>query len=172
MPLALPIGCIFFMIKYYIDKYNMIYRYRIEYEANAYIRTLVCVFTVFSIGIYQIVMVIAFMLCGSDEMIICAFLLLILTILPVYYFISTETWKGKKEKPQPPKEIYDEDEKSDDSCQFNRSIDLKLKKKSSSAFGSVYKNDRLQVEGMTPPTASPFQAPMYSQARTDAYLHP
>lgn len=83
MPLALPLGAIFFLLKYKIDKYNMLYRYRIEYEADAYIRILVSTFSVFSIALFQLVMVFAFVLTGDDDMIVLALLLLIVSVIIV-----------------------------------------------------------------------------------------
>lgn len=106
-------------------------------------------------------------------MIILAFLLLIFSILSVYYFLATEAWKGKQKKVVTlDLDTLDEDEKSDIPLDSPKSVDLKIKKKTNSQYGSKYKPEKFKVEGMTPPSASPFQVPMYNNFRVDAYLHP
>ena len=37
LPLVLPIGCLFFVVKYFIDKYNIVYLYRSNYESDGMI---------------------------------------------------------------------------------------------------------------------------------------
>lgn len=174
IPLVMPIGAIFFALKYFIDKYNMIFEYRIEYEADAYVRKRVWIFSVFSFAIFQIIMVICFAMTRDDDFIILSFLLLIFSIMSLYYFVSTEAWNGKKKRVAQPFVIdtFDEDEKSDSGLGSPVSADMKIKKKNSSTSGSVYRPEKFKVEGMTPPSASPFQIPMYSNVRVDAYLHP
>ena len=172
MPIALPLGCVFFGLKYYIDKYNMIYRYRIEYEANAYIRRLVCIYSVFSICLFQLVMVIAFLATGDDDMIVLSLLLLISSVLAVSYFISTETWKGKTKEKRNIDTLFEDDyDKSDWSDDFTKTDEPKLKNKQRSSYNPLYAKDKFNVDGMTPPSASTFKSPFYSNM-SDAYLHP
>jgi hypothetical protein len=177
IPFVLPITALFFTFKYLIDKYNMVVTYRVEYEANAYIRKRVCNFSIMSIGVFQFVMVVWFLGTGDEDMIILSFLLLIFSIVILYYFISIDAWTGKKKKnPQlfvpDTFDDEDEDEKTDSPLASPMSVEIKLKKKSSSKSGSLYRPENLKVEGMTPPSASPFQIPNFHNARIDAYLHP
>ena len=165
IPLIVPVGCLFFFLKYYIDKYNMVYGYRIEYEADAYIRKVVWTFAILSITFYQMGMGFVFIITGDDDMIILAFLLFLFSILSVYYFTSTEAWKGKitKHTKQYKEDTDEYEDKTDSNGSLSKSIDLKLnKKKSSSNFGSTYRPEKFNVEGMTPPSASPFIAPVYT----------
>lgn len=76
----------------------MVYGYRIEYEADAYIRRVVWTFSIFSIGFYQIVMGFVFLITGDDDVIILAFLLFLFSIFSIYYFTSSDAWKGKESK--------------------------------------------------------------------------
>lgn len=176
IPAALPIGSLFFWLKYYIDKYNMIFGYRIEYEANAYIRKRVWTFSVLAINFFQIIMIFSFLITGDDDLIVLSFLLLIFSILATYYFISTEAWKGKLKKDAVPNIDTFDDDKTDSSDEMPPPSadfkELKMRKKSSSIDGSKYRPEQMKVEGMTPPSASPFKVPMFNETRRDAYLHP
>ena len=98
IPIALPIGSLFFWIKYLIDKYNMMFEYRIEYEANPFIREKFWVFTCLAVLCYQFVMVVWFLWARDDDITIMSFLLLIISIFSAYYFISKSPWKKKKEQ--------------------------------------------------------------------------
>ena len=175
IPLTLPIGWLFFFLKYYIDKYNMVFGYRIEYEADAYIRRIVWTFSIFSIAFYQFVMGWVFLITGDDDMIILAFLLFLFSIFSVYFFTSSDAWKGKTSRltKKFKEETDDYEDKSDSNGSHSKSFDLKLnKRKSSSNFGSTYRPEKFNIEGMTPPSASPFVAQVFNNIKTDAYLHP
>lgn len=130
MPLALPIGTLLFSLKYLIDKYNVIFGYKIEYEANAYIRKRVWTFSILAVGCFQLIMVVCFLATKDDDVIILSFLLLIFSIFTVYYFIATEAWKGKiKKQPERKFETFDEEEKTDSFHDSNMSLDMKMTSK-------------------------------------------
>jgi Calcium-dependent channel, 7TM region, putative phosphate len=53
VPIILPFGALFFLIKYLIDKYNIVCVYPLEFESHGYLRQTVCVFMIISIWIFQ-----------------------------------------------------------------------------------------------------------------------
>jgi Calcium-dependent channel, 7TM region, putative phosphate len=55
MPLILPFGCLFMFLKYWIDKYHLLYVYRIESFSDNTLNGVVLVFLVFLTGISQLV---------------------------------------------------------------------------------------------------------------------
>lgn len=66
----------------------------------------------------------------------------------------------------------DDEDKSNSDLDSPISAELKMRKKSSATYKSVSRVDKMNVEGMTPPSASPFQVPMFNDFKMDAYLHP
>lgn len=107
----------------------MVIGYRIEYEADSYIRRQVWNFSILSIAFYQFVMGFVFIITGDDDIIVLAFLLLLASILSVYYYSSTEAWKGKLKKPaeRRPDTFDDYEDKTDSHNNTPKSSDLKLK---------------------------------------------
>lgn len=55
IPLILPFGCLFFFGKYWIDKYNLLYVYRVESTAGNSLQGLVVTFLLLAVGISQVI---------------------------------------------------------------------------------------------------------------------
>ena len=65
MPVILPFGCLFMTIKYWIDKYNLLYVYRVEPTAGKSLQGIVLVFLLVVLGVSQMVNSGLFMASGS-----------------------------------------------------------------------------------------------------------
>lgn len=55
MPVILPFGCLYVSVKYWIDKYNLLYVYRVEHCPGKHMQGLVVLFFLISIGIFQLI---------------------------------------------------------------------------------------------------------------------
>lgn len=55
IPLIVPFGCLFFFIKYFVDKYNLLFVYPVEFESSADIGYLVIKFILMGIFFFQFI---------------------------------------------------------------------------------------------------------------------
>lgn len=56
IPLVVPFGCLFFYVKYYFDKYNLLFFYPAEFESEGNLGDIVIKFMLFAIFLFQIVL--------------------------------------------------------------------------------------------------------------------
>jgi len=55
IPLITPFGCLFFFYKYYVDKYNLLFVYPVEFESHGNIGNFVIKFLLFGIFVFQFI---------------------------------------------------------------------------------------------------------------------
>lgn len=56
IPIVVPFGCLFFYVKYYFDKYNLLFFYPAEFESQGNIGKIVFKFMLFAIVFFQIIL--------------------------------------------------------------------------------------------------------------------
>ena len=56
IPLVVPFGCLFFYVKYYFDKYNLLFFYPAEFESQGNLGKVVIKFMLFAIFFFQIIL--------------------------------------------------------------------------------------------------------------------
>jgi len=88
VPLIVPFGCLFFYLKYFVDKYNLLFVYPVEFESHGNIGFIVLKFTLLGIFFYQFIISNLFLkLFEERQYAIWATLLYILFSI-VMYFVS------------------------------------------------------------------------------------
>jgi hypothetical protein len=55
IPLIVPFGCLFFYIKYFVDKYNLLFVYPVEFESQGNIGNIVIRFVLLGIFFFQFI---------------------------------------------------------------------------------------------------------------------
>ncbi|CAG9328918.1 TMEM63A_6 [Blepharisma stoltei] len=66
MPLILPFGCLYIFIKYWVDKYNLLFVYRVEMTCIGKAQEAILMFIMIAIGLFQLVNSGVFMVSGEN----------------------------------------------------------------------------------------------------------
>lgn len=70
VPLVLPLGCVFFYVKYVLDKYNLIYVCPEQFESAGKVsRSKPIIYSIVAVVLYQIAMVVVFII--TNDKIMC-----------------------------------------------------------------------------------------------------
>lgn len=56
IPIIVPFGCLFFYIKYYVDKYNLLFFYPVEFDGVGTLADIVIKLMIFAVFLFQIVL--------------------------------------------------------------------------------------------------------------------
>lgn len=97
-PILLPFGCLFFLVKYFVDKYNIVYVYRSNYESDGIIRKQIVIFMLISVFIFSFIMIFifAFMIPEDDDFQLAAYVMLLTTIILLFVIVSNQPWVASK----------------------------------------------------------------------------
>lgn len=99
IPLIVPFGCLFFVLKYYIDKYNLLFVYPVEFESHGNITTMVLKFALIGIFFFQFIISNLFIKIFHDkDYAIYATLLYIVISIFIYYGMKNFFLSSSKEK--------------------------------------------------------------------------
>ena len=93
VPIILPFGALFFLIKYLIDKYNIVWVYPLEFESHGYLRQTVCVFMIISIWIFQLFFIGFFLSLKKNSFKAASFLIAWTMVYGTYVIVSKRPWK-------------------------------------------------------------------------------
>ena len=86
VPLIPVFGFLFFTLKYFIDKYNLIFVYPTEFLSKGIIQTSVTSFTTFALLLFQILMFTFFTTIFGDDFFIAAGILLCGEVIMIFVF--------------------------------------------------------------------------------------
>ena len=93
VPIILPFGALFFLLKYWIDKYNIVWVYPLEFESHGYLRQTVWVFMIISIWIFQMFFIGFFLSLNKNSFKAAAFILAVTMVYGTYVIVSKRPWK-------------------------------------------------------------------------------
>lgn len=86
IPLITPFGALFFFIKYYIDKYNLLFLYPAEFESHGNVTDMIIKFELIGIFIFQFMISNLFIKIFHDaDFAICASILYIILSIFIYF---------------------------------------------------------------------------------------
>jgi hypothetical protein len=85
IPLIVPFGGLFFLIKYYVDKYNLLFVYPVEFESNGNICFIVIRFVLLSIFFFQFIISNLFLKLANKDIAIYASIIYICIAIVIYY---------------------------------------------------------------------------------------
>ena len=88
MPIIVPFGCLFFTFKFFIDKYNMVYIWRSNYQSDGKIRKEIVRFMLIGINLFSITM--GALLSYKEDLFLSILSLLIILII---LFLSVRLYK-------------------------------------------------------------------------------
>lgn len=109
IPLIAPFGCLFFYIKYFVDKYNLLFVYPVEFESHGNIGYIVLKFILLGIFFYQFIISNLFLKLFSDKTYAIYASLTYLSFAVVMYYLSKRYFVGKHTKSSfTPGSIFDE----------------------------------------------------------------
>ncbi len=91
----MPFGGLFFLIKYFVDKYNLLFVYPVEFESNGNICYIVIRFVLLSIFFFQFIISNLFLKLASKEVAVYA-LLIYMLIAVIIYYASKKIFAKKK----------------------------------------------------------------------------
>jgi hypothetical protein len=98
IPLIAPFGCLFFYIKYFVDKYNLLFVYPVEFESHGNIGFIVLKFILLGIFFYQFIISNLFLKLFSDKDYAVYASLIYMGIAIVMYYISKRIFIKEQSK--------------------------------------------------------------------------
>jgi hypothetical protein len=109
IPLIAPFGCLFFYIKYFVDKYNLLFVYPVEFESHGNIGFIVLKFILLGIFFYQFIISNLFLKLFSDrDYAVYASLVYIALAIVMYYTSKRFFIKEQKKLNFTPDSVFEE----------------------------------------------------------------
>lgn len=93
IPLVVPFGCLFFYVKYYFDKYNLLFFYPAEFESQGNIGKVVIKFMLFAIFFFQVIMSGLFYFMKEIDESAGKISILYIVVAVILYFVSNRIFK-------------------------------------------------------------------------------
>jgi hypothetical protein len=109
IPLIAPFGCLFFYIKYFVDKYNLLFVYPVEFESHGNIGFIVLKFILLGIFFYQFIISNLFLKLFSDRdyAIYASFIYFGIAII-IYYASNRVFIKEQSKMKMTPDSVFEE----------------------------------------------------------------
>lgn len=98
IPLIAPFGCLFFYIKYFVDKYNLLFVYPVEFESHGNIGFIVLKFVLLGIFFYQFIISNLLLKLFADREYAIYATLIYMGLAVIMYFISKRIFIKEQSK--------------------------------------------------------------------------
>lgn len=108
IPLIAPFGCLFFYIKYFVDKYNLLFVYPVEFESHGNIGFIVIKFLLLGVFFYQFIISNLFLKLFAERSYAIWATLLYLLFSIVMYYVSERVLITKSKTSFTPDSVLDE----------------------------------------------------------------
>lgn len=163
IPLIVPFGCLFFVLKYYIDKYNLLFVYPVEFESHGNITAMVLKFALIGIFFFQFIISNLFIKIFHDkDYAIYATILYIVISLFIYYGMKNFFLSNTKDTNE---SIFDK------FLNQSKIKQLFFRKSQNSLFYDSYNEQRLSMLSKAN-SGEPLSEETLIKIMKEAYVHP